>query len=503
MATILDSVSHPIETKTIKHGDNTYTIENMYQQGHFGRVYKCSKNNTCEKFAIKQIKIINNDPSTLSRIVEEFKREYHLLDSLKPKCQNNPIVCIIEHFEHDNNYYIVMEDLFSLGYDEIIVISKEPYEIKLKIMNKLCESLIQLHSIKDDKENILVHRDIKTDNIMYKVDEHKNISIKFIDFGDACFECSTLPTGTILMMDPYLTDKILDVLDGRLNKSTKFITTCDPNATGDEQYCYQGSDIYSMGLIFIAIVSNKDWNNYINGLNKIFENINSNPKYNLGKKLLVTNMVKRFFIENFVFIENAIKECYIKNKNLYNMSRSDDEHYSKLKCILDEIRKRLGFLHQHHISFVDIDNEIKDIINENNYNIKLLIPLVLDFKSFLSRLDYDVNFFSLPMNKRYIKKKYPNILVKVYLNFHLHLHLHQKNVRLRVHLLCHLLGHLLGHLLKNLILVHLKPQNILVEKEKQKHIKNQNILVEKEKHKKIKNEYITSNYTSLQHLLFI
>jgi serine/threonine protein kinase len=405
MATFADP-SPLIETKTIKHGDNEYTIENVYGEGNFGKVYKCSKNNTCEKFAIKQIKIKDNNPATLTRIMEGFKKEYELLVKLENICKYNPIVCIIEHFKHENDYYIVMEDLFSLGYNELLYVIRESNEISIKIMNKLCESILQLHSIKDGSGNILVHRDIKMDNIMYKVDKDENISIKFIDFGASCFDCSTTPSGALIFTDPYLLNKIIDVMDGRIDKNTKFVTKCDLNATGKGRYCYEGGDIYSMGIIFVNMILKSSWVLCIPRLDKMLDKINHKFEKDMNLRVKYTTMIIRYFIGNFVVIENAIDkyQSLHPESNIYNIG-SIDENKEKFKSILNLIDNKELYGESDYISFVPIDKDMKSTIEYIDYDIRKLIITVFTIKGVLSKLDYDLNLFSLPINKRYIKKK--------------------------------------------------------------------------------------------------
>lgn len=386
-----------IPTQTITHNTNTYEIKQLYGEGTFGKVYKCNKNNTCEVFAIKQIKIKDNNTERLKHILDSFKHEYELLTKLKKECKSNPIVCIIEHFEHEGNYYIVMEDLYALEYKELIYApTSEPDDILLKLMNKLCESIIKLHSIIDEKGNILVHRDIKLDNIMYKIDEKGEVFIKFIDFGASCFECSTIPTGSLMYADPYLSDKIIELMQ----KGKVLKTNCTSTETEEPQYCYQAGDIYSMGIVFIAMILKNDWILCIPQLDKIFNLINTEFKNNLIEKVKYTNMVTRYFINNFIIIENSINLLVEEDISFYKFN-SKEEYQTKIK----NIYKKINPPNDSTISFVPIDEQILSNITYIKYDIRKLINIVFKVKMVLSKLNYDVNLFSFPINKRYIKAK--------------------------------------------------------------------------------------------------
>ena len=393
-----------VNNEIISVNGNKYEILNVYGEGSFGKVLKCSNNDICEQYAIKEIKIKGPQDEALKRAIREFTHEYEMLDKLKSDCETNPIVCIIEHFENNGNYYIVMEDLFSKGYKEVLSSVTEDPKILLKIFNKLCESMLKLHSIKDNNNEILVHRDIKPDNIMYKVDDNNNVSIKFIDFGASCFECSTKPTGASVYSDPYLSSEILNRIK---NKNTQKIKTDCVN----ENLCYKAGDYYSLGITLINILFGINWFSVIPKLSNVIDTINMQFQNDSYTKQQYLNKIKKYFFEQFYIIEQAINVLEKEtNGDIYKKQLDDINKKNIINQIIFSINKldnRYFENYRKNKIFLDYSNDatFNEIVKYLDYNILDLIPYVFRIKMFFYKLNYDLNLFSPNLQERYIRLK--------------------------------------------------------------------------------------------------
>ena len=153
-----------------------YKIIKKIGSGSFGKVYMAediTSNNT--KVAIKQVSkslLEGND-----YLYKAFWKELNIMKLCK--CENS--VCLIEHFEYDDNYNIVME---LCDTDLEVVLNKRVQgfsERELKVILTQLNLVFKLMN----KENV-IHRDLKLKNILVKYD-NKVPEIGFIaklsDFG--------------------------------------------------------------------------------------------------------------------------------------------------------------------------------------------------------------------------------------------------------------------------------------------------------------------------------
>lgn len=149
-----------------------YTIIEDLGRGTFGEVYKASNNNNGKIYAIKEIKLVNEEA------IYDAKREYNILKYIQRKLNcSKYILCVEEFKESSNNFYIITEYLYSYitlnKINDVFreVLTTENYNT---IFENLCCGLKLLHSIG------IVHRDIKSDNVLINL---ITLNIKYIDFG--------------------------------------------------------------------------------------------------------------------------------------------------------------------------------------------------------------------------------------------------------------------------------------------------------------------------------
>lgn len=129
--------------------------------------------------------------STKDAVLHEVK----ILMKLLPTC-NPYILCLIDFYEDDKNYYVMLEylkDYQNLTSFNVTHMHNKNSIVGL-IINNLAKGLMKMHELH------IIHRDIKPANIMYS----NNGDIKYIDFGSACFsnECTTKTTDSIRYRAP-------------------------------------------------------------------------------------------------------------------------------------------------------------------------------------------------------------------------------------------------------------------------------------------------------------
>ena len=108
---------------------------------------------------------------------EEIYREAKISSTL----DHENIIKYYETYEDNSFVYFVMElgdsgDLF-----EFITFSEQgclSSDITIDLLIQIFEAVEYLHNEKN-----IIHRDIKAENFVLKIDEYNNIKIKLIDFG--------------------------------------------------------------------------------------------------------------------------------------------------------------------------------------------------------------------------------------------------------------------------------------------------------------------------------
>ena len=248
-----------------------YEIIKVIGIGGYGCVYKGKEKKSKEMRAIKvmsleKIKLDLSSQYEKEEIIEEqlnlyikgFIQEYKIME-ICSKNNDNSIKCY-EYFNNKDNFAIVMElcdinllQFLNKRFDEIRkgFNSEEIYEI-MKQLNK---------TFKIMKENSIVHRDLKLENILIKYNdkENKKYTIKLSDYGcskrliSLSRNCNT-HTGTLVYMPP-------EILEGK-------------------EYNYK-CDLWSIGIIIYRLIFR------ISPYSGINESAIKNNINKLGNKLIV------------------------------------------------------------------------------------------------------------------------------------------------------------------------------------------------------------------------
>lgn len=146
-----------------------YEIITELGKGGMSTVYLAKDKNLESYWAVKQVKNNTNVD------IKAFKKEVELLSSLN----HSDIPRIVDRIEITDNFFVIMDfiDGTSLG-KKVAAEGPLPEEQVVEWAKMLCDVLDYLHTVKD---NPIVYRDMKPDNIMLT----QAGRIKLIDFGIA------------------------------------------------------------------------------------------------------------------------------------------------------------------------------------------------------------------------------------------------------------------------------------------------------------------------------
>ena len=224
--------------------EDEYTLSKQLGKGSFGEVYLTTKKGSSKKYATKIL-----DKKKFSRnekIKSYLDNEIAILNEI-----NHPnIVNLIDIQETPELCYIVTEYCNGGSLSSCLKQYQEKYgtafpeEIVQHIMRQVMDAMKYLH------EKKILHRDLKSDNILINYDneddkKNNNIikgKIKIIDFGFARYltkELAGSAIGTPIYMDPGILLK--------LNKDKNYA-----NYAYDEK-----ADIWSLGIICYELLVGK------------------------------------------------------------------------------------------------------------------------------------------------------------------------------------------------------------------------------------------------------
>ena len=368
-----------------------YKIENLLGQGTFAKVFKAKDIKNNKYYAIKQLSKNRIDESDY--LPNALKLEVEIMGKL----EHENSVKLIEYFETDNKYNIVMElcdsDL-DIALEKHFSKHRKGYsELELWfIMNQFNKIFFKM------TQNNVIHRDLKLKNIMIKYNKDDKIlgfTLKLSDFGFSKFLCDEDITYTELGTPATQAPEI------KIEK--KYNNKCD---------------LWSVGVIIYKLLFNKlpfkskrkkelikelsEWKEV-----ELPEN-NNNPIteicFDLIKRLLQKKPEERiefkdyfkhkyFSEEHKKYLDENIKKLKIKEDNL-------DEKNKKVK-IKEENKEK----EQKIINKKDDDKKkiIKDEINQ-----KIEKKIIIDFDKNYKKLNIikDYNGYKLYRGKNLSNNKY-------------------------------------------------------------------------------------------------
>ena len=232
----INTISSDITEKNTLNNSFTYilpqniskreNIKNIYEisstilgRGGSSQIFLSKKDEN--KFAIKQI--LKGGVAKPEEILREANISLYL--------SHENIIKYYEIYEDFNFVYFVMElgdsgDLF-----EFITFSEEGYlssDITIDILIQIFGAVDYLHNIKG-----IIHRDIKAENFVLKIDEYNNIKIKLIDFG-------------LAIEKPTNNEKLYEIIGTRKYQSPEMICGYGYNEKVDE---------WALGVVMFSMLT--------------------------------------------------------------------------------------------------------------------------------------------------------------------------------------------------------------------------------------------------------
>lgn len=209
-----------VEGRTFGH----YTIEHEIGRGGMGAVYLANRSDG--EFEQKVALKIVRQSIAESHVIERFRRERQILASL-----NHPNIAKLLDggVSEKGEPYLVMEFVEGKPISEYVVSADLPIDDRLRLFLKVCAGLSYAH------HNLVVHRDIKPDNILVTADGEP----KLLDFGLA-----------------KLVDESLGI---DLNQTQTAFRALTPAYASPEQMRGEqittASDVYSLGVVFYELLT--------------------------------------------------------------------------------------------------------------------------------------------------------------------------------------------------------------------------------------------------------
>jgi len=217
--------------KTIKH----YKIEKLLGKGGMGVVYRAQDTRLDRPIALKVLKAeLTKDPNRLPRFLREAR---------SAAAVTHPAIAqVYDIDEADGITFIAMEYVEGQTVSQLIANRELDLAGSVEIALQVAEGLSKAH-----KTNI-IHRDIKSDNIMVTRDGHA----KLLDFGLAkLLKPDKSVTETQTVPDPKETETMFQTVAGTVIGTIAYMSP--EQARG--QAIKSTSDIFSLGIVIYEMVT--------------------------------------------------------------------------------------------------------------------------------------------------------------------------------------------------------------------------------------------------------
>ena len=274
---------------------------NLIGEGGNGKVFRYMEKNTALLIAIKEQQVRNDShKAMIMKEINFMKTLRHVRHRHGVKIFANsekPYLVDIVFDESDNQLEPTIYTAMPLYLGDLGSLLPLPSMLTTeRIMLQIAEGLQFMHS------NLVLHRDLKPDNILVVSLEH----IKIADYGWAT----------------SLTDT--DSLHGMCGTAAY----CAPEAFKNHEVHTTALDVYSLGAIYYSMVDpaevNRGWidryfNGYIERFNTTFENASTNPPQRFGglvQSMLAPDPRGRCSLDECIEVVKAQKYDWVKQTPL-------------------------------------------------------------------------------------------------------------------------------------------------------------------------------------------
>eukprot|EP00727_Mastigamoeba_balamuthi_P005916 m51a1_g1944 putative protein kinase (1370) ;mRNA; f:943403-950822 len=161
-----------------------YTIVDMVGQGTFGQVVKCRDE---EESTLVAVKVLKNKPAYFRQGLLEIG-VLTAINTNWDRTGEHRTVRLLDHFLYQSHLCLVFE-LLSMNLFELI--KQNGFRgVSVRLIRVFVRQILTALEVLD--EGSVVHCDLKPENIL--LENLRDLQVKLIDFGSACFERSTLYT---------------------------------------------------------------------------------------------------------------------------------------------------------------------------------------------------------------------------------------------------------------------------------------------------------------------
>ncbi len=218
--------------RTIKH----YKVEELLGRGGMGVVYRARDTKLNRPVALKMIKAdLTADPDKLNRFIQEARAAAAI---------SHPAIAQVYDIDTvDETTFIVMEFIEGQTVGSLIVKKELDLLGSVEIAVQVAEGLAKAHKSK------IIHRDIKSDNIMVTRDGHA----KLLDFGLAkLLEPSADAEKTLTLLEHAPTKTLPQTTaTGTIMGTTSYMS---PEQARGQTLSYP-SDVFSLGIVLYEMVT--------------------------------------------------------------------------------------------------------------------------------------------------------------------------------------------------------------------------------------------------------
>lgn len=255
---------------------NLFTIDEPLGQGGFGRVFLAHFADTNEKFAIKFLSNVNDFEYSFKEIQALTCLEHENIIKLYSYCatEENKIALIMD--------YEAGGTLYSYIRDSSILTEKEGR----RILKQILETTKYFHSQE------IIHRDLKTENILFSDETHTKI--KIIDFGISTILNGRTKAGSLSYIAP-------EVLSGRDSLSKPSV------------------DIWSIGCILFEMLTGRRMfkgKTKEDTKEKILERKVSFPLHLSLEAVNLIDMLCKLDAKERITIDQALKHPWMTNDSI-------------------------------------------------------------------------------------------------------------------------------------------------------------------------------------------
>ena len=324
---IMDQLTKSCITENTKMADITYNSKELIckglvsKSGSFASVYRYATQDNREQYALKHIIIEKNDDKREILKIKTANEVEIQTNIFKNSTYALPAYQVSKSHDEIRNYNfnegdLVVDILMPLGKSCLRLFYETAYNQFTQIQ-ELCIAYDLYCSLNSLRDNCIMHRDIKPDNIIVvsKNNVNRDVCLLLADFTiseriplDRLSPVTNL-VGTLPFMAPELRFDANDVLPADTGK--RYITA-------DEKFA---ADVYSMAVTILSLLTNRT-----KGVPKEYEHKDRNDP----------GVLELYFKESLALIKsNTLKDLLDKS-----LSR-DYRDRPEVKTIVEELREEI------------------------------------------------------------------------------------------------------------------------------------------------------------------